>query len=379
MIICTLVNDVRPNKPKIKAQKLALVVSRSRLCGLDEILPHLERRPPAQHCHWDVVRPAKVALHLDLQVNIRVKAHEVVETLLVVTMAPLDLSVMPGCTGADPLVGDTQLITEDIQRMNTVRLLKVAELGSIIRLENLRPVFEVSNGTLEEVAGREAALFHVRVNEALSGGLVDDGVLVELLRYLSVIAGCRNIFNVHLPLDAELLGRMAGLGFVGLPSRRSTAGISQAFKYAVQGTGMAIVPVFHSELAIELAEGDVRIPAVKVADPGQLLLRMSFGMRRDRPVRLVLKRFLSAVEDLDPAKQRSPGNVITPADKADIFCGAVELTGMIFSVEFVWKISPGLCYSIHGGWPLLRMLGCGDLHSKGTNRFCISASVSLLL
>ena len=84
-----------------------------------------------------------------------------------------------------------------------------------------------------------------------------------------------------------------------------------------------------------------------------------FGMRRDRPVRLVLKRFLSAVEDLDPAKQRSPGNVVTPADKADIFCGAVELTGMIFSVEFVWKISPGLCYSIHGGWALLRMLGCG--------------------
>lgn len=142
---------------------------------------------------------------------------------------------------------------------------------------------------------------------------------------------------------------------------------------------MAIVPVFHSELAIELAERDVRIPAVKVTDPGQLLLRMSFGMRRDRPVGLALKRFLRAVEDLDPPKQRSPGNVITPADKADIFCGAVELTGMIFSVEFVWKISPSLCYSIHGGWALLRMLGCGDLHSKGTNRFCISASVSLHL
>lgn len=337
------------------------------------MLPHLERRPPPQHCHRDAVRPAKVALHLGLQVKIRVKAHEVIETLLVVTVAPLDLSVMPGDTGADPLVFDAQRIAEDVQRMNTVRLLKVTELGSIICLEDLRPVFEVSNSTLEEIAARVAALFHVRINEALSGSLVDDGVLVELLRYLPVIAGSRNIFNVHLPLDADLRGRIVRLGFVGLFSRRSAAGIPQTLKYAVQRTGMAIVPVFHSELAIELAERDVRIPAVKVTDPGQFLLRMSFGMRRDRPVGLVLKRFLRAVEDLDPPKQRSPGNVITPADKADIFCGAVELTGMIFSVEFVWKISPGLCYSIHGGWALLSMLGCGDLHSKGTNRFCISA------
>lgn len=315
------------------------------------MLPHLERRPPPQHCHWDTVRPAKVAFHLSLQVKIRVKAHEVIETLLVVTVTPLDLSVMPGGTGADPLVLDAQRIAEDIQRMNTVRLLKVTELGSIICLENLRPVFEVSNSTLEEIAGRVAALFHVRINEALSGSLVDNSVLVELLRHLPVIAESGNIFYVHLPLDADLLGRIVRLGFVGAFSRRSAAGKPQTLKYAVQRTGMAIVPVFHSELAIELAERDVRVPAVKVTDPGQFLLRMSVWMRRDRPVGLVLKRFLRAVEDLDPSKQRSPGNVITPADKADIFCGAVELTGMIFSVEFVWKISPVLCYSVHSGWP----------------------------
>lgn len=154
------------------------------------MLPHLERRPPPQRCHRDVVGPAKVALRLGLQVKIRVKAHEVIETLLVVTVTPLDLSVMPGGTGMDPLVLDARLMTEDIQRMNTVRLLKVvkvAELGAIVRLEDLRPVFEVSNSTLEEIAARVAALFHVRVNEVLFGGLVDDGVLVELLRNSPVI------------------------------------------------------------------------------------------------------------------------------------------------------------------------------------------------
>ena len=151
------------------------------------MLPHLERRPPPQRCHRDVVGPAKVALRLGLQVKIRVKAHEVIETLLVVTVTPLDLSVMPGGTGMDPLVLDAQRIAEDVQRMNTVRLLKVTELGSIICLEDLRPVFEVSNSTLEEIAGRVAALFHVRVNEVLFGGLVDDGVLVELLRNSPVI------------------------------------------------------------------------------------------------------------------------------------------------------------------------------------------------
>ena len=61
----------------------------------------------------------KVTLHLELKIFVRVEADVVVESLLVISVAALDLSVVPGRFRPDCFMADIELETEKVKRMDT--------------------------------------------------------------------------------------------------------------------------------------------------------------------------------------------------------------------------------------------------------------------
>ena len=92
-------------------------------------------------------------VHLYLQVVIRVEAQMIIEAVLVVTVAAFHLSVVPGSSGPDQLVLDLKASAFDIHRMHSIRFLKVCELCAVVRLYDVREVFEIGDRSVDEVHG----------------------------------------------------------------------------------------------------------------------------------------------------------------------------------------------------------------------------------
>lgn len=125
-------------------------------------------KSPPQDGHRYVVGAVEVSPELLLQVFMGVERQEVVEPFLIVTAASLNLSVMPWCPRPDQLVPDVIDAAEDVQGMNALRLGNVREFRTVIGLENGRRISKVCDRPLHEVDRGIAALFPVRVQEALS-------------------------------------------------------------------------------------------------------------------------------------------------------------------------------------------------------------------
>ena len=87
----------------------------------------------------------------------------VVEAFLVVSVASLNLAVVPRRSRADRFMRNTKMVEKSIKVMHAFRFLRVAELTAIICLYRFRSIPKVSNSSLHEIYGRVTALLSVRI------------------------------------------------------------------------------------------------------------------------------------------------------------------------------------------------------------------------
>lgn len=74
----------------------------------------------------------------------------IIEVLLISSVTAFHFSVVTGRPWPDPFVSNTQLVTGEIKRMNTIRLFgaRITELTAVICWKGQRIVSEVANRTL---------------------------------------------------------------------------------------------------------------------------------------------------------------------------------------------------------------------------------------
>ena len=75
----------------------------------------------------------------------------IVKPFLVISMAAFYLSVMPRCCRPDCLMRYMQTVTQRVQRVNTLRFLRMGKLAAIICLDQIRCIAEVSDCTLYKI------------------------------------------------------------------------------------------------------------------------------------------------------------------------------------------------------------------------------------
>ena len=72
----------------------------------------------------------------------------VVEPFLVAPVASFYFAVVPGCCGANCLMGDMQFVAEYIQWMYALCLLRVVKFSTVIGLDNIRCITEIVNAAI---------------------------------------------------------------------------------------------------------------------------------------------------------------------------------------------------------------------------------------
>ena len=110
-------------KPREETAKAA----RGSGAGVLKFLMLLIGRLPTKYSHWNTVRTAQITLHLLLKISKGVKAKIIVEAFLVISVTPLDFSIMPRCSWSDKFVNDAHLIAEDIRWMDAICLFYMCE------------------------------------------------------------------------------------------------------------------------------------------------------------------------------------------------------------------------------------------------------------
>ena len=88
-----------------------------------------------------------------MQIGEGVETQVVVEAFLVVSVAPLDLSVVPRSSRANKFVLNPSAVAEHVKRMSAVGSYKMSELCAVVGLYGLRKITEEDGGTLHEVYG----------------------------------------------------------------------------------------------------------------------------------------------------------------------------------------------------------------------------------
>ena len=81
---------------------------------------------------------------------------------------------------------------------------EMSELKTIIGLKDLRLVTKMLNGHLKKLDSSVRGLFLEREDEPLATGLINDSVLIELVRHGACITVFRDKFHVHLPFNSDL-------------------------------------------------------------------------------------------------------------------------------------------------------------------------------
>ncbi len=120
-------------------------------------------------------------------------------------MAAFHFTVVPRRAGPDQFVPDAVMVTESIQGMGPFGSCHMRELCAIVRLKHLRSVSEIRDSPLHKVNGGIAALLRISINEALPRGVLYHCVLVKPLTVCATVTGFGDIFDIHLPFDAQLL------------------------------------------------------------------------------------------------------------------------------------------------------------------------------
>ena len=216
----------------------------------------------------------------------------IVKALLVVPVAAFHLAVVARRPWTYELVLNAELLAEGVHGMDAVRLPCVSELRAVVSLDDCRNVLEEKDSPSDEIAGGGTALLHVGIDEALAR----HRILVEFLPVLTGIAGSRDVFDIHLPFDAQGGGRVVrhrGMLFLGASSLSGAQ--AEAYEETAQGAGMAFVALFTVQLPPELGTGYVRRTPDKIPDPLDFLRSMGIGMRRMGTVGAIRSIRLSGV------------------------------------------------------------------------------------
>ena len=272
----------------------------------------------------------------------------IVKALLVVPAAAFHLSVVARRSWTYELVLNAELLAEGVHGMDAVRLPCVSELRAIVGLDDCRNVLEEKDGPSDEIAGGGTALLHVGVDEALAHSLVDHRILVEFLPVLTGIAGSRDVFDIHLPFDAQGSGSIIGHRDMFFLRAGSFSGAqAKAYEETAQGAGMAVVALFTVQLPPEFRTGYVRRTPDKISDPLDFLQGMRIGMRRMGAVRTIHKATGRTVVALVPAKERRFGNLVSSANERDFMFRTIKFHSMDAGVKFVWQITLDWCYNGH--------------------------------
>ena len=136
--------------------------------GAFELRLLLVGRLPAENRHRNAVGTAQITLHLLLQIGKRIEAQIVVETLLVISVTSLDLTVVPRRSWTDQLVLDLVVSAEYVKRMCALGFGKMGKFSTIVRLDRLGSVAKEDNSAFYKVYGRIAAVFFISIDETLS-------------------------------------------------------------------------------------------------------------------------------------------------------------------------------------------------------------------
>lgn len=99
--------------------------------------------------------------------------------------------------------------------MNLLSFPKMSEPKTIVRLNNFRLEAKVLDSHLDKLDSGMRKLIFERKNELLPTSLVNHGVLVKLIWHCACITMLRDIFDVNLPLDAQLSRRVIGVWHIG--------------------------------------------------------------------------------------------------------------------------------------------------------------------
>ena len=92
----------------------------------------------------------------------------VVESLLIVSVASLDLAIVPRCSRTNELVLDLAAITEYVKRMYALGSDKVSKFRTVIGLNDLGSIAEKGDGALYKIYSGVAAVFFVCIDKTLS-------------------------------------------------------------------------------------------------------------------------------------------------------------------------------------------------------------------
>ena len=291
----------------------------------------LIRTFPTENRHGNPVRTAQITLHLLLKISKGIEAQIVVKAFLVVSVAPLDLSVMPRCSDADELMYHVVTFTEKVKGMNSIRFCGVGKLRTVVGLNDFGSIPKECNGASDKIYGGITAMLPVSEEKALSGCFLNHGVLIELLIILAGIASGWDEFDVHLPFDTKLFGGVIGLvvlWFILCGLDLFTE--SKPDKYAIERPGMTGIRFIPEQLAVKLSYGYIGIPSVVVFYPLELLLRVGIRMRCMRAVRFWHERFSCTVIQSIPPHQGCFGDMIPPANVGNVLCLSIDLNRMYF-------------------------------------------------
>lgn len=171
------------------------------MCGLStaKFFLNLIRAFLPENRHRYIVGPSEVAFHLLLQVTVE-KREVVVEPLLIISMASLDLPVVSRSPLTDQLVLYAVSVAKHVQRMDAVCFGKICEFRAVIRLKDVRNIAEEHDGAFEKIDRGEVALLFVCVNKSFSRCFLYDR---SARPYQN--SRHRHIVDIHLPLFRQVV------------------------------------------------------------------------------------------------------------------------------------------------------------------------------
>ena len=172
--------------------------------GLSNIMDgELIRRKPVKRPHREVVSAAVIDSELLGKVVERIKTVTSIETLLVLPVAALHLTVVAGCVGTAELVADTKLsgggFKEGWQVSPAVGK-PVGEFKTVVGLDTFHtdtPAGVPLEQLFQKVHGGKGGLLWVGCQEAQAGKFINSGVLVQAQFWVGD-ATAWDHFHVHL-------------------------------------------------------------------------------------------------------------------------------------------------------------------------------------
>ncbi len=133
--------------------------------------------------------------------------------------------------------------------------------------------------------------------------LINHSILVKLLRDTAGIAGCGNIFHIHLLFYARRGGSVIWFWLVCFLFGRSMVKITHPAADAVERSRAPCAAFGGQEFSIKFTDGNVGGSAEVITDPGGFFRSMCIGVDGMGPVGFVAEGFFCAILPLIPTHE----------------------------------------------------------------------------